>query len=121
MPGDGPTRVPLTFDLTARRSFEVAYWRAIATLSGGRFLTKNNADCARDARDPRGTVPPPPRPRPARATSSSPRTRDRSPPAGLEGKAFAGDLPFHWRTDFDFAWSDGWRANQGARNPASAT
>jgi hypothetical protein len=26
-------------------------------------------------------------------------------------------LPFHWRTDFAFNWSDGWRASQGAELP----
>ena len=34
---------------TARRAFEVAYWKTIATLAEGRFLNKNNADCVRDA------------------------------------------------------------------------
>src|SRR5262249_48915791 len=35
---------PLTFGRTARRSFEVAYWKAIAWLSAGPFANKNNAD-----------------------------------------------------------------------------
>lgn len=33
--------------------------------------------------------------------------------AGMKGRAIAGDLPFHWRTDFEFTWSGGWLANQG--------
>ena len=42
-------RVPdsLTFARTARRSFEVAYWKTIAALAEGTFLNKNNADCVR--------------------------------------------------------------------------
>jgi hypothetical protein len=30
----------------------------------------------------------------------------------MKGKALAGELPFHWRTDFDFSWSGGWLNNQ---------
>ena len=39
---------PLTFHHTARRSFEVAYWKNIAELAEGRYLNKNNADCVYD-------------------------------------------------------------------------
>ncbi len=35
--------------------------------------------------------------------------------AGITGKALAGELPFHWRTDFDFPWADGWEENQDGR------
>src|SRR5204863_8469658 len=38
-----------TYQRTARRSFEVAYWKTIALLAEGRYLNKNNADCVRDA------------------------------------------------------------------------
>jgi hypothetical protein len=30
----------------------------------------------------------------------------------MEGKAFVGDLPFQWQTDFDFSWMGGWLHNQ---------
>jgi Zn-dependent M28 family amino/carboxypeptidase len=30
----------------------------------------------------------------------------------MRGRALAGDLPFRWRTDFEFSWMDGWQANQ---------
>ena len=33
--------------------------------------------------------------------------------SGMSGRALAADLPFHWRTDFDFVWSGGWLASQG--------
>ena len=39
---------PITFSRTARRSFEVAYWKTIAELAQGRFVTKENADSVED-------------------------------------------------------------------------
>src|SRR5262249_12985278 len=39
----------LTFGRTAKRSFEVSYWKTIAALAEDKFLNKNNADCVRDA------------------------------------------------------------------------
>ena len=30
----------------------------------------------------------------------------------MRGKAFAGELPFQWQTDFDYPWMNGWLANQ---------
>ena len=38
----------LTFDRTARRSFEIQYWKNIAFLSGGKYINKANADCIQD-------------------------------------------------------------------------
>ena len=103
----------LTFARTARRTFEVAYWKTIARLTDGRFANRNNADCALDE-----------------ATRAARRGHDRRDleslgdhllarharsidAAGLGGEAVAGDLPFRWRTDFEFRWSGGWRASQG--------
>ncbi len=31
---------------------------------------------------------------------------------GMRGKVLVGDLPFQWKTDFDFDWWDGWVKNQ---------
>ena len=39
----------LTYAHTARRAFEVAYWKTITALAEGTYLNKNNADCVRDA------------------------------------------------------------------------
>ena len=39
----------LTFSVSARRSFEVQYWRDICTLSAGKYLNKANSDCILDA------------------------------------------------------------------------
>jgi hypothetical protein len=100
-----------TFRRTANRAFEVRYWKTIAFLAEGRYRNKNNADCVRDA---------------ATLRHLSHHNRDLEglgdylldyyrkviAKAGLKGKAFAGDLPFHWSTDFDFSIFGGWLANQ---------
>ncbi len=100
-----------TFAFTSRRSFEVNYWKKIAFLAEGRYINKCNADYVRDA---------------ATEKLLRHKSRDLEPlgeyllsyyrrvvaQAGLTGKALVGDLPFHWRTDFDFQWMDGWLKNQ---------
>jgi hypothetical protein len=104
---------PLTFERTARRTFEAAFWNAMVTLSCGRFPNRNNADYVRDAAT-------------RRAIKHHRRDLDRVgeyllarhtraiAAAGMQGRALAGDLPFHWHTDFAYTWSDGWLRNQGA-------
>ncbi len=112
-PSDGPPAAPegRTFAATTRRSFEVNYWKKIALLSEGRFVTKCNADYVRD--------------QPTEKLLAH-LSRDLEPlgdyllnyyrrvvaQAKMTGKALVGDLPFHWRTDFDFDWMDGWKKNQ---------
>ncbi|HKB39646.1 MAG TPA: hypothetical protein VKD72_24625, partial [Gemmataceae bacterium] len=107
------TKVPasLTFGRTARRPFEVAYWKTIAQLSEGQYLNKNNADCVRDS---------------VTQQLLTYRKRDLDAlgdyllayyrrviqSAGMAGKALVGDLPFRWQTDFDFSWMGGWLDNQ---------
>jgi hypothetical protein len=101
----------LTYGRTARRSWEVAYWKTIAALAEGRYLNKNNADCVRD---------------PVTQQHLCYHGRDLDElgdylldyycrvikSAGMTSKALAGDLPFRWRTDFDFSWMGGWLNNQ---------
>jgi hypothetical protein len=108
-----------TFSFTARRSFEVAYWKNIAYLSEGEFRTKCNADCVLDEPtqkrlkhknrdlDPLGDyllsyyrrlI--------ARAGRGG--VRRPAPSAG----AVVGELPFYWKTDFDYSWMGGWLKNQ---------
>jgi hypothetical protein len=101
----------LTFDRTAQRSWEVSYWKTIAHLAEGEYLTKNNADCVRD---------------PITQKQVAHQHRDLDTlgnylltyyarlveAAGLTGKALVGDLPFIWRTDFHFSWMGGWLNNQ---------
>jgi hypothetical protein len=100
----------LTFHRTSRRSFEVSYWKAIAELSAGKFLNKDNADCARDSltqsklrhhhRD-------------LEALGDYLLARYQQEAAAAQTKGvIIGAIPFHWRTDFSFEWSDGWLKNQ---------
>jgi hypothetical protein len=101
----------LTFAHTSRRAFEVDYWKTIACLSNGKYLNKNNADCVRD---------------PITQDSLVHHRRDLEvlgdyvlsyykkviASAGMTGKAFAGELPFTWQTDFEFSHFGGWLSNQ---------
>jgi hypothetical protein len=100
-----------TFAFTTRRSFEINYWKKIAYLSEGRFVNKCNADYIHDkatekrldhlSRDlePLGDY----------LLSSYRRLAAKS---ATPGKMQVGELPFTWRTDFDFDWMDGWKKNQ---------
>ncbi len=104
----------LTYRRTATRSFEVAYWRTIVRLAHGRYVRKENADCARD---------------PVTQSLLACHHRDLEAlgdylldyyrrliqRAGMSGKAAVGELPFRWQTDFPFPWSDGWLGNQDSR------
>jgi hypothetical protein len=112
-PSAEPGRAPdsLTYAKTARRAFEVAYWKTIASLAEGTFLNKNNADCVLDD-----------------ATQCMLPYRERHldglgdmllayyekqiAAAKLTGKALAGAVPFRWRTDLDYSWMGGWRKSQ---------
>ncbi|HEY7426915.1 MAG TPA: M28 family peptidase [Gemmataceae bacterium] len=110
-PENTPAPEGRTFAFTARRSFEVSYWKKIAFLSEGRFVNKCNADYVRD--------------KPTEKLLAH-QSRDLEPlgdyllryyrrvvaRAGLTGKALVGDLPFSWQTDFDYNWMDGWMKNQ---------
>ena len=106
-----PAPLSLTYDRTAKRSYEKAYWQTIARLAAGRFTNKDNADCVHD-----------------------PLTRSRlkhyhrdlealgdyllahyakvAAAAGMTDQVIVGELPFHWQTDFQFSWSGGWKLNQ---------
>ena len=106
-----PETGSLTYDRTATRSFETVYWRTIYRLANGRYLNKNNGDCVRDS-----------------ATKALLKHRRRDldalgdylleyyrrviDKAGMSRRAVAGDLPFHWNTDFPFPWLGGWLGNQ---------
>src|SRR5262249_38154221 len=89
----------LTYRYTARRSFEVAYWKSIADLATGRFLNKNNADCVRDPATQRLLAD---HCRHLEMLGDHLLAHYRGVIAEhhMTGKAMAGDLPFEWRTDF---------------------
>jgi hypothetical protein len=105
---------PLTYPVTATRAFEEAWWRDIATLAHGRYLTKDNADLMLDpvtrahtSRDRRDLEP--------LGEYLISRHRAAIAAAGMTGKAWCGELPFRWRTDFPFLLFGGWVANQDGR------
>jgi hypothetical protein len=114
LPGK-PGRPPdsLTYSCSARRPFEVAYWKAIASLAEGRFLNKNNADCVLDDAT-QGALPYRDRHLDALGDTLLAYYRKKIAAAGMAGKAVAGDVPFRWRTDMDYSWMGGWRKNQDA-------
>jgi hypothetical protein len=104
----------LTFSRTATRAFEKDYWRTIADLSTGRFITTDNADCSRDP-----------------ATQAVLKRDQRDLEAlgdyllayyaqlvratRTDGKVLFGELAFKWHTDFDYGWQGGWLENQAGR------
>jgi hypothetical protein len=106
-----PLPEPITYQYTATRAFEVEYWKTIAQLAAGRFTNKENADCVRD---------------PATQKLLKHNQRDLDALGDwllayyrkiiakqrMRGKAVVGELPFQWRTDFDFPWMGGWLSNQ---------
>jgi len=100
----------LTFHRTSRRSFEASYWRTIAELSAGRFVNKENADCARD---PLTQSVLRHRHRDLEALGDYLLARYQKAAAASPTKGVTiGSIPFRWRTDFRFEWSDGWLRNQ---------
>jgi hypothetical protein len=103
-----------TYAHSARRSFEIAYWRTIASLAEGSLLNKNNSDCALDEATERILL------YHERQLDSLGDMllayyRKKIAAAKMSGKAVAGDVPFHWHTDFDYSWMGGWRKNQDAK------
>ena len=113
-PAPPPLPEPLTYPRTARRPFEVSYWKTIADLAEGKYLTKNNADCVRD---------------PVTQKHLVHHHRDLEAlgdyllahygkavgAAGMAGRALVGDLPFRWQTDFAYDWMGGWLNNQAGQ------
>jgi hypothetical protein len=101
----------LTYRHTAKRAFEVEYWKTICFLAHGQYRTKNNADCVQDE--------------PTLGALAHHR-RDLDDLGnyllnyydeligkhGLRGKALAAELPFRWSTSYPFKWMGGWAKNQ---------
>ncbi len=101
----------ITFGLTATRAFEVALWNEIKNLSEGSYRNKDNADCVTDPVTQNALTH---RHRDLERLGDYLLTRYRQviAEAGLEGKAVCGEIPFRWRTDFDYSSFGGWRGNQ---------
>lgn len=105
---------PITYDETATRTFEIAYWQDIVTLAHGQYTNKDNADIVQDEVT-RGALSRHDRDLEAMGDYILSRHRQAIGEAGMGGSAFCGDLPFHWSTDFDFSVFGGWKANQDLR------
>ncbi len=103
----------LTYRRTATRQFEVNYWKTIASLAEGTFLNKNNADCVRDLITQK-LLPYHHRHLEELGDHLLEYYNRKIAAAGLTGKALAGEIPFRWRTDFDFSWMGGWLKNLAA-------
>jgi hypothetical protein len=101
----------ITFQETATRSFEENWWNEINFLAHGKFINKDNADCVQDEvtlqqvshhhRDLERL-----------GDYLIERNKKMITDAGMTGKAFCGELPFKWHTDFDFNVFGGWKRNQ---------
>jgi hypothetical protein len=116
LPSSKGKRLPasLTFRRSALRSFEVQYWKDIVYLSTGKYINKTNSDCILDA-----------------VTQKRLKHHHRDLEAlgdyllayyrrvvaarGMRGRALVGDLPFQWKTDFEFDWWGGWVKNQDGK------
>ncbi|MGB6067270.1 MAG: M28 family peptidase, partial [Desulfomonilaceae bacterium] len=108
---DGPLPAAMTFETTATRDYEEAYWNDILTLSHGVYRNKDNADVVQDPptlhhvshnrRDLKRL-----------GDYLIERHRQAIASSGMAGKAVVGDLPFRWQTDFDFPLFGGWKVNQ---------
>jgi hypothetical protein len=115
-PGGAADAVPasLTYAETATRAFEEGLWSDIVFLAHGRYVNKDNGDCAQDPltlsclshcrRDLE-----------ALGDYLMDRHRQAIAAAGLEGKALCGEVPFHWKTDFDYPIFGGWKENQDGK------
>ncbi len=106
-----PLPEAITFGQTAMRPFEEAYWNDILTLSEGDYRNKDNADCIQDAVT-LSELSHPQRDLDQLGDYLLSRHRTAIANTGMQGKAMCGELPFHWRTDFDFPLFGGWKSNQ---------
>jgi hypothetical protein len=107
----------LTFHRTSTRTFETRYWKTIAKLAEGRYLNKNAADTSRDAAT-QARIPWPERD----LDQLGDFLLDHYRGLARGTDALVGELPFRWRTDFDFPWMEGWQRNQsGAAHERNIT
>jgi hypothetical protein len=101
----------LTFRHSTLRSFEVQYWKDMVYLSAGKYVNKANSDCILDFVTQK-KLKHHHRDLEALGDYLLAHYRGVIAAAGMRGKAFVGDLPFRWKTDFDFDWWEGWVKNQ---------
>lgn len=102
---------PITYSFTAARDFETHWWNDIKLLAHGEFVTKDNGDVSNDEATKQHSV------KPGRDLDRLGdyligRHRKAIAEAGMENIAFCGELPFKWKSDFDFSLYGGWKGNQ---------
>jgi hypothetical protein len=106
---------PLTYDETATRSFEEAWWNDIKFLAHGDFIYKDNADIMLDE-STLSQVHKKHRDTEYLGDYFISRYRKAITDASMDGQAFVGELPFKWDTLFDFTQYGGWLGNQEGSN-----
>jgi hypothetical protein len=111
---DRPLPEPITYEATATRAFEEAYWNDIVTLAHGRFVNKVNSDVVQDE-PTKKRIAHPHRDLHTLGDYLMKRHRDAIAAAGMEGRAFVGELPFRWETDYDFTQYGGWLHNRDGK------
>ncbi len=106
--------VSMAFNRTAIRSFEVRYWKDIVRLSTGKYMNKANSDCILDPVTQR-ILKHHQRDLDALGDYLLAYYRQVIAACGMQGIALVGDLPFRWKTDFNFDWWGGWVNDQEGR------
>lgn len=116
--GRGTSDVPspalpeaITFEETATRPFEESFWNDIFVLSHGVYLNKDNADCVQEPQTLSRLIHHH-RDLEALGDYLLGRHRRAVAAAGMDGRAVCGEMPFHWKTDFDYPLFGGWKNNQ---------
>ena len=104
----------LTYASTATRRFEEEWWNDIKFLAHGQFITKDNADVVMD-KVTLSLVQRHHRDLETLGDYLISRHRKVISDAGMEGKAYCGELPFKWHTDFDLPIYGGWQGNQDGK------
>ena len=100
----------LTYNETSKREFEEAWWNDIFFLAHGQFINKDNADCVLDEISKKQAVHHN-RDLEKLGDYLISRHREAITKLGMEGKAFCGELPFGWKTDFAYDAFGGWKRN----------
>jgi hypothetical protein len=101
----------ITFSETATRRFEENWWNDIRYLAHGQFINKDNADIALDSTT-LAYIEKKQRDLESLGDYLIMQHRRAITDAGMDGIAICGELPFKWRTDFEFPMFGGWKGNQ---------
>jgi hypothetical protein len=112
-PSSGKDEIPefLTYNDTATRAYEEAYWNQIFFLAHGKFINKDNADVVQDPPTLKYSIHAH-RDLEKLGDYLINRYREEIRSADMEKEAEVGEIPFKWETDFEFLDYGGWKANQ---------